>query len=223
MLLYNIVDQIISSVSGGIRTDDTKFASLRIEDKIDVWRQKALITLYNGNRDLAANKLISPLNYQQFDVLYNPLIQDAGANYIKFELPEPVALNKYKNGYVFLGNKNTGENFTQLKDPSFFSNAKKSKLIDPRKVYWFRTGALYAKFWGNTNLKTFFVDGIIARPLLVPNFDPEITDYPASEEVLDLIFNYAAAELMPQANRVADPINDMRETIEAKKIDPVNA
>lgn len=223
MLLINIVDQILSSIGGGVRTDDSKFAEQRIEDKIHVWRQTAIITIYNGARDMAGNKFLGPLNYQQFTVSYNGTIQDAGASYVLFEVPAPIQLNRYVNGYLFLGNKLQGLNFTQVKSPDYFSNAKQAGLIDPNKVYYYRTGPTYIKVWGNTNLRSLFVDGIIANPMLVSDFNPETTDYPASQDVLDLIFKLAAVELGPQSQRPADPVNDMRETIEAKKIDPINA
>ena len=209
MILYNIVDQIISSIDAGIRTDDSKFSPLRIEDRVDGWRQDALSLLYNGSQNLAKNPNIPSENFQQFDAIYDPTIQDKGTNYIKFALPEPVALNSFNNGYTFLGNKKTGQNFTQVKDASYFANAMNAKLVYSTKVYWFRSGE-YGKFWGNTNLKTFFCDSVFARPLLVPNFNPVTMDYPASEDVLGLIFKMAYAELMPQQSRTADLINDAR-------------
>ena len=210
MILYNIVDQIISSIDAGIRTDDSKFSPLRIEDRVDGWRQDAISMLYNGNRDLAKNPDIPSENFQQFDAIYDPLIQDKGVNYIKFLLPQPIALNNFNNGYVFLGNKKTGQNFTQVKDASYFANALNAKLIYSTKVYWFRSGDNYGKFWGNINLKTFFCDGVFAKPLLVPNFNPVTMEYPASEDVLNLIFKMAYAELMPQQGKVADMVNDAR-------------
>lgn len=220
MLLTDITDQILSSVAGGIRSDDNKLAEQRIEAKVHVWRQIALMMLYNGNAQTAGNKFIGALNYQQFDVAYNPLIQSRRAEYILFEVPEPVQLNRYNNGYLFLGNKDSGVNFTQVKTPDYYSNAKEAKLIYPNKIYYYRTGPTYLKVW-NKNLKTLFVDGVIANPLLVPGFDPEVTDYPASQEVLDVVFKLATAELFPQAQKVSDLINDQRETIETKKINPV--
>lgn len=223
MLLTDITDQILSSISGGIRTDDSKFAEMRVEAKVHVWRQRALTLLYNGSDKMAGNKFIGSLNYQQFDVNYDSTIQDRSVDYIIFAVPEAVQLNRFNNGFIFLGNKKAGVNFTQLKSPDYYSNAKASELISPTKVYWYRSGELYIKVWGNTNLKTLYVDGVIGNPLLVPGFDPEAHDYPASQEVLDLIFNFAYAELNPQYNTVIDPINDQKATIDAKKFDPINA
>lgn len=213
MKLNEIVDQIIRSIDGLVRTDDSKVSERALEAKIPQWKQDALLIIFNGakgTRDTRAsrsNVSINPLNYYQVTWTYNASIQVAGASFRLFEIEPPVQLNDTHNGCIFVGDQLTGTEFTQLRYPSTQSVAKNAGLIDVDEVFYNITGTKM-KVWGNIQVNTVFMDYIPVDVMNISTFNPVTMEYPASQDVLSLIFKLAFSELVPQSVRPADMIND---------------
>lgn len=207
MKLNNIIDNIIRSVDGLVRTDDSKISERALEAKIPQWKQQALLIVYNGSKTSKANVFLGAQNYYPVTYNYDPSIQISGADFTLFDIEPPVQLADDMNGCVFVGDRDTGTNFTQLKYPSTYNVGRDAGLISVDEVYYSITGTR-AKIWGNTQVKTLFMDYIPVDVMNISTFNPETDEYPASQDVLDLIFKLAFAELAGQNAKPADVLNN---------------
>lgn len=207
MKIEEIIDQIIRSVDGLITTDDSRISERAVMAKIPTWKQKGLLMIFNGTRTSKANKNINSQNYFQARYSYNPTIQIAGANFRLFEIEPPVQLDERNNGCIFVGDELTGKQFTQLKYPSTISVANDGGYISQDEVYYNITGT-QLKDWGNTQLADIFMDYIPVDVMNISTFNPVTMEYPVSQDVLDLIFALAFAELAPQSAKQPDLLNN---------------
>lgn len=223
MKLKEIVDQIIRSPDGGIVSQDSKFVEnwRAIEAKVPIWSQRAYDIIWNGTPRvngvldaMGGNKFLSGSNYIPTSLTYNANIQVAGADFIVFQLEsEPVRLDPISNGFIFVGDQKSGRGFTQLKYPSTYYTDKDADLISPNEVYYNVTGTLM-NVWGNTQLRTVYLDYIAANPLLISTFNQVTDEYPASADVLNVVFALSRAELYPESVRAADYRQDATPIIE---------
>lgn len=212
-----IVDQILRRSEGGIRTDDDKFSERAIEALFPKWLQKAWDIRYNGNKETARNTFIAPANYVPVHISYNPKIQIVGADFAIFVIEQPISLNGLVNGIGFLGDEKTGKPFTQFKSLQTYNTAKDGGFISINDVYFECSGTI-VKIWGNTQLKTFFLNYIPANVFncTIYNyatqqsalFNPVIDEFPISSDILDTFLDIAARELFPEAATPADYKND---------------
>lgn len=215
MKLREITDQILRSVQGGVSKDDSKFSRPAIQALVPKWRAEAILRIYNGSREIRANKFLSPFLYMQEELTFDLRLQVPGAQFRLFQGAAPLQLDDQANGCVFVGDQKSGNNFIQLKSPAYFDIARDAGLISPKEVYYSITGDMW-KVWGNTQISTLYRDFIPADPLDISGFDQEADEYPVSQDVLALMMRIAAMELAPEANRPADHINDGTETLERR-------
>lgn len=215
MILREITDQIIRSVEGGASTDDSKFSRRAVEALVPKWRSAAIIISYNGDRQTGSNTLLNAALYQSLDIAIDNSIQVSAAKFTLFECPKVVQINSQMNGFVFVGDLNTATQFTQIKSPAQYANAKAADLIDNAKVYYYQVSdTMYVR--GNTLLKSFHIDGIFQDPTVVSGFNVETDEYPVSEDILGIMLKLAYNDLAPVSAKPADNVNDGQETLERR-------
>lgn len=207
MKLEDITDQIIRAVEGGTRTDDSKFAPKAIEALLPKWKQMAHLIVYNGSKTSKSNRFIGPENYMQTTLTFDATIQVTGAEYLLFAGEPPIQIDNYSNGCRFVGDKLTGQNFTQLLNPSDYGVYKDAGLISINEVYYWIGGGYYTTY-GNLQLRSIDLDFIPADPMNVSTFNPVTMEYPISKDVFDVVMKLAVAELMPEALKPADLLNN---------------
>lgn len=207
MKLTDITDQIIRAVDAGVRTDDSKFAPLAIEALLPKWKQMAHLIIYNGSKTSKANKFLGPENYLSTTLTFDQTIQIPGAGYLLFAGEPPIQLDSYCNGCRFVGDKLTGQNFTQFMNPSDYGIYKESGLLSINEVYFWIGGGYYTTY-GNLQLKSIDIDFIPADPMNVATFNPVTMEYPISKDVFDVVLKLATMELTPEALRPADIHNN---------------
>lgn len=210
-----ITDLILRRLGGAVDSNDSKFSRTAIEAEIPKWRERALSIVYNGNKEIAANKFLDPMLFQSETLTYDASLQIQGAVFTVFQGTQPVGLNFTTNGAVFVGDQLTGTAFTQLKGPGYYSIANDAGLISIDKVY-FELVEDKTLVYGNTQVKTLYKKFIAYDPVQVSGFDEENDYYPVSQNVLDQLIRLAYFDLLPEANRPADRTNDGGETLERR-------
>jgi hypothetical protein len=99
MIIRELVDILIRSVSGGNNASDGKYEPRYIESIIPHLRERAIKMEYNGSRTMTANRRVDYawLN-KSFTVTKDASIQDSDFDFIVFAMPKPSSINKIVDG-----------------------------------------------------------------------------------------------------------------------------
>lgn len=229
MLLRQYIIQLETIFGNMVFTESNKIAPTTLEKEFPKWKQRAMYISYYGTKQLpylpamAGNRFINPQNYVKTKWTYDKSIQPQGANYVLFSVEPAVSLGDDKNGFVFVGDDLSGTPFIQLKSPNDYGVYKTAGLIDQSDVC-FNVSGNEMKIWGNTQVKTVYADYIpsdvtnvdVYRTALKTyvRFDPEVDEYPISDDVWFIMKAMAVWELTPPNLRPADYRNDGTPLIE---------
>lgn len=219
MLLADRVDLIIKSLSGLVSTDEDKIANRAIEGEFPKWKQKATLIAWNGTKPIAelpsgvaGNKFLNADNYLPSTLTYDASIQDTGAPYVIFEVEPAINLDSITNGFLFCGDKLTGQTFIPLMTPNDYWVNSQAKNIQPDEVYYCVTGKRM-QVWPNT-IREIYLNYLPVDPMNVPTFNPETDNYPVGEDVWAIMKALAVYELTPPSLRPADLTKDSAPTSE---------
>lgn len=229
MLVQERISQLLNFFGNMVFNDDNKISPRLLEEEFPKWKQEALFKTYWGYKGdrfvppIAANTFVNSSNFVKSKLTYKQSIQEAGADYVLFEVEPSVNLGDSFNGFSFVGDKLTGKPFTQLKSPNDYGVYKEAGLIGINDVCFYVSGGLMQVF-GNTQVRSVFlnyiprdvmnVDVYDAATKAYRLFDPEIDEYPISEDVWAVMKMLAIAELTPANLRPADYTDDNKGTIE---------
>jgi hypothetical protein len=219
LLLSDRVDLIIKSLSGLVSTDDDKISNRAIEGEFPKWKQKATLIAWNGTRPIAelpsgvaGHKILKPDNYLPTDLSFDASIQDADAPYVIFEVEPAINLDSITSGFMFCGDKLTGQSFIQLRDPKDYWTYSLAGNITSEDVYFFASGKRM-QVWPNT-IRDIHLNYLPVDPMNVSDFNPETDNYPVGEDVWAIMKAIAVYELTPPSLRPADLTKDSAPTSE---------
>lgn len=214
MIIRELVDILIRSVSGGNNGSDTKYEPRYIESIIPHLREKAIKMEYNGSRNMVANRRVDYawLN-KPFTVEKNSAIQDSDFDFIVFSVPKPSSINKIVDGFVYVGQKNKSVSFKKMTSREDIANAMERGFLRNGKDIAYIWQAPYLEVYGDKSLKEVNVRMICADPLQAPGFDPEVDDYPVSESVIANMVELFKQEMNIDIQKPADTIVDSADTL----------
>lgn len=210
MILREVVDTLIRSVSGGVNTIDNKYEPRYVEALVPQLREQAIKIDYFGGKNNAASKRLD-YSYTQ-TVTVNV---DTGLNnqldYITFTIPRPLSVGRMVNGLVYVGQKNNAVSFAQMYNREDIANAKARGMFDGSVIAFFWEGGKL-EVYGNKQLTEVNVRGIFSDPTVVPNFNIEVDDYPVNEALMLIMTDLFKANQNINVQKPADPILDNVET-----------
>lgn len=212
MILAELTERIVRAVSGGkAKNEGIDYAY--IESMIPKWRQRAILIVYNGSREFAANRYISPEWLQNF-TLTIPAAQRLDTNtniYITVSCPPLLRLNTSQDGLIFFGDEEGMVNFRRIKSTSYAADLVRRGDLNQNVIGYVKTGSDIYVF-GNKQLETVDLNVVLADPLDDPDFNIDTDDYPVSEDVIELMERLATTELMPELGASEDLIKDGSDT-----------
>ncbi len=195
--LIEIRDDIISTPSGGVMIDDTKYDLPYIEYLIHQYRARAIFISWS------TTKRINPLWTQQFVATYDENAQDVpGA--VVFAVPAPISLDSMMDGFLYIGKSDGNCAYTKVVSRADMANQNSHRYsrCEPgnEKVLW-SDGR--AEVYGNIMLQKLMVDGIFENPELVPTYNKFYDQYPISNDILVIMkdmMNKEQISVMTQTN-----------------------
>lgn len=210
MILRNITDVLIRSVSGGTNTVDNKYEPEYVEALIPSLRERAIRIEYFGDR---SRKGSLRLDYSLFQkgVFQRDAQQNKDADYVTFTIPRAISLGDSKDGFVYVGQKNNSVSFTKLFNREDVSNMKARGMLQGGQIAFVHEGDK-GEFYGNNSLTEVEVRGIFFDPTEVPDFRVEVDDYPITASLLTLMTELFKIEQNVNIQKPADNILDNADT-----------
>lgn len=208
MILAEVTERIIRSVFGGkAKNEGVDYAY--IESMVPKWRQRAILIVYNGSREFAGNKYISPEWLQNFSITV-PASQRLATNtniYITVECPPLIRLNTTQDGLIFFGDAEGMVNFRRIKSTAYAADLSRRGDLNQNAIGYVKT-AKDIYIFGNKQLETVDLNVVLADPLDAPDFNIDTDSYPVSEDVIEVMERVATAELMPELSVPEDLVKD---------------
>jgi len=192
MILRNIVDTLIRSVSGGENSIDNKYSPTYVEALVPQLRNEAIILDYYGSRNRAASRRLDYACYQTIDVNVNTPVE--GRDYVTFTVPKTIGVGRLIDGSVYVGKQNDSVTFSRLLNRSDVAMMKARGLLNGDNIAYIRNPT-EIEVYGNNALGELQERGIYVNPLDVPNFNVETDDYPISENILLLMTDLFKAQM----------------------------
>ena len=212
MILREIVDRLIRSVSGGNDPSGSKYDPVYVESIIPSLREKAIKAEYNGTKVTTATKRVDYawLN-PAFTVTREPAV--VTTDFVTFNVPKPLSINKAVDGFIYVGKENESVSFKKL------TSREEAAIYTERG--FFRNGKDIGYLWQQPNLEVYGnnallevqVRAILSNPLDAPNFDHEVDEYPITESVLSLMVQLFKEEMNINVNKPADTVLDNADTL----------
>jgi len=212
MILRNVADELIRSVSATVNTNDGRYDPLYVEQLIPHLREQSIKIDYFGDRTRAASRRLDYSLVQSFTV-QKDVVQDNALDYITFTSPNAVSISRMLNGFIYVGHKNKSISFIQLFNREDVANMTARGLFTNGKVigYIWEGGKILV--FGSKMILELNVRGIIADPTKVPGFLIETDDYPVSESLMLIMTDLFKANQNVNMNRTTDITEDGKETI----------
>lgn len=208
MILAEITERIIRAVFGGkAKNEGVDYAY--IESMIPKWRQRAILIVYNGSREFAGNKYISPEWLQTFkiDVPASELLPSNTNTYLTINCPSILRLNTMQDGLIFFGDGEDMINFRRIRSTAYASDLIIRGDLNQNVIGYVKNGDdIY--IFGNKQLESVTLHTVLSNPLDAPNFNIDTDDFPVSEDVIEVMERIATAELMPELSIPEDLIKD---------------
>jgi hypothetical protein len=210
MILRQIADRLIRSLSGGENGVDNKYSPPYVEALIPSLRNDAIILDYYGGKTRAASKRLDYALYQTVDLEVNAV--NNNLDYVTFDLPRTIGVGRLIDGLVYVGKIDNSVEFSRLLNRSDVAMMKARGLLDGTNIaYIWSQGKL--EVYGNNALSECQVRGIFADPTQVPNFRIEEDDYPISENLLLLMVDLFKDEMNINVQMPADNVLDGKQTL----------
>lgn len=176
--LIEIRDDLISTPSGGVMIDDTKYDLHYIEYLIHQYRARAIFISWQ------ATKRINPLWTQQFIATYDQQAQDVtGA--VVFIAPPPVSMDNMMDGFLYIGKEEGNCAYRKVvsrADLANRNNHRYSKCEPGAPKVLYSDGRF--EVYGSTVLRKLRVDGVFENPTDIPTYNKFYDQYPISNDVL---------------------------------------
>jgi len=214
MIIRELVDILIRSVSGGNNGSDGKYEPRYIESIIPHLRERAIKMEYNGSRIMTANRRVDYawLN-KAFTVPKDAAIQDPEFDFIVFAMPKPSSINKIVDGFIYVGQKNNAVSFKKMTSREDIANAIERGFLRNGRDIAYIWQAPYLEVYGDKSLKEVNVRMICADPLQAPGFNPEVDEYPVTESVIANMVELFKQEMSVDIQKPADTIVDSADTL----------
>jgi len=222
-----LVDTIIRAVQADFTTD-TSIPPDFVEDLLPQARAQAMEMVYNGytitENDIAvripANKKIMGECYQDYTVTINRADVLPTDCYITATIPNVIYLDSSNDGYVWLGDVDTGLSFTKIKSPEHVSMLLKRGMLNQNRIGYVHDGNNALKVYGNMMLKTINAKLIYADPRDNDDFSPD-NPYPISQQMSPLIVNLVKDMILNQIQgTVNDKVNNSEDQSGIKGMQP---
>lgn len=218
MIIREIADVLIRSVSGGTNPQDNKFDMPYVEAITpNIWG-KAIRLDYNGDARNSGSRRLSyswSMNYQP---TYTESLQVSGADYLLFDCPRPMMVNRFVDGLIYVGERLKTASWTKFTSREDVANAYARNFFASGTEIGYLYNGTYLEVYGNKNIRNIDVRIIPNNPMDVPGFDPDTDDYPVDDALINLMVGLFKEEQNVNINRPADPIFDTAETTAKQSI-----
>jgi hypothetical protein len=210
MILREVVDTLIRSVSGGVNTIDNKYEPRYVEALVPQLREQAIKLDYFGGRNNAASRRLDYAYTQQVTVNVDTGLNN-NLDYVTFTIPKPLSLGRMVNGLVYVGQENNAVSFAQMYNREDIANAKARGMFDGSVIAFFWEGGKL-EVYGNKMLTEVNIRGVFSDPTVVSGFSIEADDYPVNEALLLIMTDLFKANQNINVQKPADSILDNADT-----------
>lgn len=206
MNLAEVTERMVRAANGG-KAKNEGVSYPYVESLVPKYRQRAILIVYNGSREFAANKFIPNEWLQQF-TLTIPIEQntDTSKNFLEIECPSPASLNVSEDGCIFTGDDDKSVGFKRIKSVSYASDLNNRGDLNQGQIGYVLVGNKI-RFYGNKQLRSVDFAWVLNDPLDMPNFDID-GEYPVNETVIEVMETIARAELSQIMGAPEDLVKD---------------
>lgn len=214
--LKEIVHRITSNVNGGNTTDEMRYDSLYIESKIHTARASILSAM-------SRQPMFDRINEACVQVYSVELLEEdveADCDVVRFPCPTVIRLDDRHDGFVYVGHVNgqkpfirVRSNYTALSMHSIFQK-EKGVVWDYQADY---DGKFYINVYKNTKQRKLLVKALFNDPTEVPNYRPDIDQYPIDATLENDIVTTISNDLLKQMVRTPDVTSDSLDTVPNKQ------
>jgi hypothetical protein len=210
MILREVVDTLIRSVSGGTNTIDNKYEPRYVEALLPQLREQALKVVYYGDKNTGATRRIDYAYAQNITIQVDTGL-DPDLDYVTFTCPKPIAIGRMVDGLLYVGKKNSATSFSKMLNREDIANAKMRGMFNGSVIaYIWEEGKL--EVYGNKMLKELNVRAAFSDPTQVPNFNIQTSAYPVTDSLLMIMTDLFKANQNINIQKPADPIMDGADT-----------
>lgn len=210
MIIRQIADILIRSVSGSENGLDNKYSPRYVEALIPSLRNDAIILDYYGSKTRAASRRLDYALYQTVNATVNTPVE--GRDYVTFTVPKTIGVGRLIDGSVYVGKQNDSVQFSRLLNRSDVAMMKARGLLDGSNIAYIRNPT-EIEVYGNNALSELQERGIYADPTQVPNFKIEEDDYPISDSILNLMIDLFKAGQNINVQMPADNVLDGKQNL----------
>jgi len=214
--LKEIVHRITSNVNGGNTTDEMRYDSLYIESKIHTARASILSAM-------SRQPMFDRINEACVQVYSVELLEEdveADCDVVRFPCPTVIRLDDRHDGFVYVGHVNgqkpfirVRSNYTALSMHSIFQK-EKGIVWDYQADY---DGKFYINVYKNTKQRKLLVKALFNDPTEVPNYRPDVDQYPIDATLENDIVTSISNDLLKQMVRTPDVTSDSLDTVPNKQ------
>lgn len=214
--LKEIVHRITSNVNGGNTTDEMRYDSLYIESKIHTARASILSAM-------SRQPMFDRINEACAQVYSVELLEEdveADCDVVRFPCPTVIRLDDRHDGFVYVGHVNgqkpfirVRSNYTALSMHSIFQK-EKGIVWDYQADY---DGKFYINVYKNTKQRKLLVKALFNDPTEVPNYRPDVDQYPIDATLENDIVTSISNDLLKQMVRTPDVTSDSLDTVPNKQ------
>lgn len=211
MNIREIADRLIRSVSGGTNPVDNKYEEEYMEALVPQLWANAIRLDYNGDGRRGGSRRLSYAWSLPYTLTYDSTIQVVGADYILFSCPQPMMINRFVDGLVYVGQTLNAKSWAKFTSREDIANANARNYFNGKNIGYFHNGT-YLEIYGNNNLRGGNVRIIPNNPVDLPTFNLETSEYPCDEALMGLMTELFKADQNVNINKPADNIFDTSDT-----------
>ena len=213
--ITEIVQRIISNVNGGITTDEVRFDDAYIESKIHTARASIL----SASQKQPMSDRINESCVQAYSVEILDDDVQADCDVVRFPCPSVIRLDDRHDGFIYVGHINQQKPYIRLRT-NFTALSMHSIFAKEKEVVWDYIvdydGSSYINVYKNTKLRKLLVRAIFNDPTDVPNYRPDVDQYPIDAAMENEIVEAISTDLMRKMVKTPDVISDSQDTIPNK-------
>jgi hypothetical protein len=211
MTLGEVQEIIVRAINGLDETLGSRLDPLYVERLIHNCRAEAIRMIYNGSRQQGAMRKIDSAWVQNFEVDIIDADQDSNYDFLVFDVPQPVQINKNTSGLIYVGSAKKTKAFNICQTRSEISDLiNRGYLEDGKDIACIHEGESL-KVWGNDNLNKIRVSAVLQDPTEAPNYLYEDA-YPVSADLVNMIRELVVREVSVGLRQSPDVVVDSAET-----------
>ena len=212
MIIREIADRLIRSVSGGTNPVDNKYEPEYVEALVpQIWANAIRID-YNGDGRRGGNRRLNYAWSLDFQPTYDATIQVTGVEYLLFACPKPMLISRFLDGLVYVGQNLQAKTWTKFTSREDIANAYARNFFKNGKDIGYFHNGTYLEVYGNKNLRSMDIRIIPDNPADVPTFNLETSEYPCDEALMSLMTDLFKADQNININKPADSVFDTSDT-----------